>query len=166
MTTDGWGWTSLVRINPSINWSQYWLANVWTELNWYYNYMNKSWLFNVTEVYVNKTVGWDGSEFHFEKVWNDLYSRRWLLTDRLIMANWYWLGVNLNNWVWIPSANPDIIDWVSYMYFWHNNADCCSDFPFFVNIYTGTSPNDTLFSDNAWWGREYFDNVTANIFVR
>ena len=164
MITDWGGWTSLLRMNPSINNAFYWYDNVWTELNWYYNYFNKVWSFNINEVYVNKTLWWDWAEYYFEKIWNDLYTKRGTLKGKLMTENWWWLASNLTNWINYPYSNPEDIYWTDHYYVLHNNTlDPLHDFPFYTAV---TRPNDILFSDNWWWGRDYVADVTTNIFVR
>lgn len=172
MTTDGGGWTSILRFNPrernSYQWSQLPWAGSEDPVNNFYNYMTYSDLFNVTEIYVNKTVGYDGWEYVFEKVGNDLYARRWTLKDVNIVSNWagLWTDMWSPGWNWIGfnytdggssfSYNADTYDFLL-----HNDASITAyDFPFCTNC------SLDAISDAPWGGDRYIWNHIVNIFVR
>jgi prepilin-type N-terminal cleavage/methylation domain-containing protein len=100
MESDWGGWTALVTFNPSINNSNYWDTNVWTQnSNGEYNFLNLISYFSITDIYVNKETWFDWWEFVFEKVWSDLYARRGFFKDILIKEDCLWIATNLPNWL-------------------------------------------------------------------
>ena len=163
MTTDWWGWTALLRFNPSIHNSTEWWT--WPQLEWdLYNYMNYINDFNYNDFYVNKAVWFDWWESVFERVGTDLYARSWPLKDVLIKTSRSWIkSTNLWNWIWFAYWNvwSGFEHWGNeYIYLWHNYAWAHRyDFPF----YSLWLPH---VSDNPWGWTNYTGDVIAYIFVR
>ncbi len=161
MRTDGGGWTALVRINPSIKNSNEWTSNNGSSDGEYYNYMNKSSFLPQNEIYINKTVWYDGWEYLFENKDGNLYAKRGPLKNVMVRENWNGLATNLVNWT---GANYDGTwfshDGTTYTWFLHTNTTTTFyDFPFI------TQSTDAV-SDTPWGWRNYDEDVDAYIFVR
>jgi prepilin-type N-terminal cleavage/methylation domain-containing protein len=161
MTTDGGGWTALLRINPNIKNSNEWNTTPWTADWQYYNYLNKSSLLEQNEIYTNKLIGRDWGEYVFENIDWDIYAKRGTLKDVKIFENWPWIAWNLVNWTRFNYGSGWFDhNWVNYQWLAHTNTiTSFYDFPF---ITASTAP----LSDNPWWWRDYSDDVDVYIFVR
>ena len=166
MTTDGWGWTALFRMNASKHKIDFWYSNkntlIWDE----YNYLEKSDLFTYNEISVTNSKWYDGWEYVFEKIWNDLYAKRWTLKNAKIVDNRSGLSKRISEWISLSGtiytywANAFSYNGNTYNYLLHNNTSIYNyDFPFYTS---SLSP----LSDKPWWGRHYRQNEISTIFVR